>query len=160
MIYNKEDSIGFIIHRTSRAFISLLNARFLARGYDLKAEHWSILYHLYAHGALPQQELGIKTCYDKTSVTRIIDHLVKLDMVTRAEDESDRRKQIIALTTYANEVQAELESIVMKEVRGDAMKNLNKTDEQHLKELLNRIYQNIIAQQPHFQNNQTQHKHP
>lgn len=150
-LYDKEDSLGFLLHRTSRSLVQLFNERFAAHGIDLRTEHWAVLYHVFERGELQQQELMSLTCTDKTSITRVIDHLVALGLVLRRELESDRRKQLISPSPYALEQKERFAEIVMKEIRTEACRALSQDEQSQLKQLLNKVYHSIQSAQ-HLKN--------
>lgn len=143
-LYEKEDSIGFLINRAAKAFTWLLEQRMAAHGYDIRAEHWSVLYHIFRERDLPQQELLSLTCMDKTAVTRSVDHLVRLGFIERTEDSTDRRRQRLTLTQKGESVQDALVHIVWNEVRKEACQALTIEQTQTLKNLLNLIYHSIM----------------
>ncbi len=60
---------------------------------------------------LNQQDLADLLFKDKSSMTYVIDNMVKAGLVTRREDEVDRRNKLIALTDKARELQARLAPI-------------------------------------------------
>jgi DNA-binding MarR family transcriptional regulator len=142
-LYDKEDSIGFLLHRTSRSLVHLFNERFAAHGIDLRTEHWAVLYHVFERGEVQQQYLMSLTCTDKTAITRAIDHLVDLGLVHRREMESDRRKQMITISTLALAQKDQLTDIVMNEIRTEACRGLSQEEQTLLKQLLNKVYFSI-----------------
>jgi DNA-binding MarR family transcriptional regulator len=146
-LYDKEDSIGFLLHRTSRSLVQLFNERFAAHGIDLRTEHWAVLYHVFEKGELQQQELMSLTCTDKTALTRAIDHLVEQGLVQRREMESDRRKQMISISPLALQHKDHFTGIVMNEIRTEACRALSQEEQTQLKQLLNKIYFSIQSAQ-------------
>jgi len=65
----------------------------------ITVEQWIILQALENKGGLSQLEISQAVYKDQPSVTRIIDKLVKKELITRNDDEQDRRKFRIFLTT-------------------------------------------------------------
>jgi DNA-binding MarR family transcriptional regulator len=147
VLYEKEDSIGFLISRTAKAFTWLLEHRMSANGFDIRVEHWSVLYHVFRERNLLQQELTSLTCMDKTAVTRSVDHLVKLGYINRTEDSTDRRKQRITLTDHGASLQQQLVHIVWNEVKEEACSSMTPEQTETLKNLLNLLYHRILPLQ-------------
>ncbi len=54
---------------------------------------------LWRKDGINQQEIADYTVRDKSSMTYLLDNLVKRDLVKRVEDENDRRNKLIYLTT-------------------------------------------------------------
>lgn len=65
---------------------------------DISFELLEILGFLYRKDGINQQEIAEVMIKDKSSITYLIDGLVKRDMVERKEDENDRRNKLIFLT--------------------------------------------------------------
>jgi DNA-binding MarR family transcriptional regulator len=68
---------------------------------------------LLKQGSMNQQELADMLFKDKSSMTYLIDNMVKAELVTRKEDEADRRNKLIFLTDKARELQAQLTPMAM-----------------------------------------------
>src|SRR4051812_8565804 len=78
-----------------------LQKYFREAGLDLTVEQWSVLVHLWKEDGVNQQELCNKTFRDKPSITRLLDNLEKLKMVSRVSSKEDRRIKYIFLTEEA-----------------------------------------------------------
>ncbi|WP_345955017.1 MarR family transcriptional regulator [Mucilaginibacter sp. PAMB04168] len=63
---------------------------------------------LWKKDGINQQELADVTLRDKSSMTYLIDNLVKRQMVKRMEDENDRRNKLIYLTEQGNALKEQL----------------------------------------------------
>jgi DNA-binding MarR family transcriptional regulator len=65
---------------------------------NITFEMLEVLSCLWQKDGINQQEIADLTLRDKSSMTCLIDNLVKRDMVRRVEDEKDRRNKLIYLT--------------------------------------------------------------
>jgi len=65
---------------------------------EISFELMEVLGTLYRKDGINQQEIADFMVKDKSSMTYLIDSLVKRDMVRREEDENDRRNKLIFLT--------------------------------------------------------------
>ena len=63
---------------------------------------------LWRQDGVNQQEIADLTLRDKSSMTYLLDNLVKRKMVTRVEDENDRRNKLIYLTAEGNDLKEQL----------------------------------------------------
>ncbi|UEG54382.1 MarR family transcriptional regulator [Mucilaginibacter daejeonensis] len=65
---------------------------------NLTFEMLEVLSALWKKDGVNQQELADLTMRDKSSMTYLIDNLVKRGMVKRVEDDNDRRNKLIHMT--------------------------------------------------------------
>jgi DNA-binding MarR family transcriptional regulator len=82
-------------------------------GISISFEVLEILKLLRNQDGLNQQDLADMLFKDKSNMTYLIDNMVKANLVTRREDEADRRNKHIYLTTQATELQNQLEPLAM-----------------------------------------------
>ena len=68
-------------------------------GIKLTFEMLEVMSCLWRKDGINQQEIADYTVRDKSSMTYLLDNLVKRDLVKRVEDENDRRNKLIYLTT-------------------------------------------------------------
>ena len=68
------------------------------QGINMTFEMIEVMSILWKKDGINQQEIADKTLKDKSSMTYLIDNLVKRDMVSRVEDDNDRRNKLIYLT--------------------------------------------------------------
>ena len=67
-------------------------------GINLTFEMLEVLSCLWRRDGIIQQEIADYTLRDKSSLTYLLDNLVKRKLVARVEDENDRRNKLIFLT--------------------------------------------------------------
>lgn len=67
-------------------------------GIDITIEQWVVLFSLYEKDHLSQKELTENTLKGKSTITRMIDVLVKRSFVNKENSNSDARTTIISLT--------------------------------------------------------------
>jgi DNA-binding MarR family transcriptional regulator len=73
---------------------------------NITFEMLEVMACLWKKDGINQQEIADITLRDKSSMTYLIDHLVKRQMVKRIEDEVDRRNKLIFLTDEGNKLRA------------------------------------------------------
>lgn len=140
--HDLEQSLFFIIKRTSKAFREKLNQNFIKAGYDVTSEQWRILRCLWQKDGQRQQDLADVVNKDKTCITRIIDSMEKRDLVVRIPDRLDRRQNLIYLTNKGKKLQEELIKI-FDNTSVDAQRDI---DPEHLavfRKILEKIYHNL-----------------
>jgi DNA-binding MarR family transcriptional regulator len=67
-------------------------------GYNITFEMLEVMGCLWKKDGVNQQEIADLTLKDKSSMTYLLDNLVKRKLVKRVEDENDRRNKLIYLT--------------------------------------------------------------
>lgn len=139
---NHNLNYGFLIERTGKKLKQTLQRTFNDLGVDITVDQWVILYELHVHGALSQNQIGANTYKDAPTVTRIIDLLATKGLVSRTMNDIDRRKYFIELTEQGHETIARLIPHVI-EFRKQGWKSLRKADLDALREILNRVFDNM-----------------
>jgi DNA-binding MarR family transcriptional regulator len=139
-----KDSLGFIVYRTALALKSALQRRFKENGYEITAEQWAIIRHLWEEDGLSQREIGEKASKDKPNITRMVDALEKKRLVFRQPDPRDRRKYCIYLTKEGKQLQERLMPLALN-LRQRVTHNLDPQEIDLLKDTLSKIYQNICS---------------
>ncbi len=85
-----------------------LTGRFTEAGFDITAEEWATLLQLWACDGRSHGELAALTVRDRTTVTRLVDRLVKKGVVERRSDPSDRRRSEVVLTPTGRSLRGQL----------------------------------------------------
>lgn len=137
-----EQSLSFLIKRTSRAFRTRLNQVFTEAGYDITSEQWRILRCLWYQDGQIQQNLADYVHKDKTCITRIIDSMEKRNLVVRIPDKEDRRQKLVYLTNKGKELREESMKLVQK-VSLEAQKEIDPEHIDILMKVLEKISNNL-----------------
>ncbi|HAL81024.1 MAG TPA: MarR family transcriptional regulator [Mucilaginibacter sp.] len=75
---------------------------------NITVEMLEVMACLWKKDGVNQQEIADLTLRDKSGMTYLLDNLVKRKMVTRTEDENDRRNKLIYLTKEGNDLKEQL----------------------------------------------------
>ena len=132
--------IGIYIDRTYKVVRQDLIGRFKQADVDITPEQWVILSKL-REGKMNQTDLANGSFKDKHTISRILDLLVKKGFVVRENDERDRRKYLIALTSKGEDVIQRAEPLVF-ESREKGWQNLEEEEYQQLITLLDKVFNN------------------
>ena len=98
-----ERLFGFVVSQTNKILSQCINAKFNEEGIGITIEQWPILMMLIINPDSTQQQLALDTNKDKTTVTRIINVMVKNGLLERKVDNNDRRKNKIVVTSKGDE---------------------------------------------------------
>ena len=104
----------FWINRLSFSLRKELSQRFTAAGHSVSPEEWAVLLVLWSRGSQSPGALSEETIRDPTTVTRLIDRMVKKGLVVRSENPTDRRRSDISLTQAGVELEDELVPIAFE----------------------------------------------
>lgn len=85
-----------------------IQVKIRAHGINMTFEMLEVMSILWKQDGINQQEIANNTLRDKSSMTYLIDNLVKRSMVKRMEDGSDRRNKLIFLTPEGKTLQDQL----------------------------------------------------
>jgi len=109
---------------------------------DITVDQWLLLENLYKHKKITHNELARYTSKDITTVSRIIELMVKKGLVQREGAVTDRRKVYLQLTPPGIEKCKEVRPLVL-EMRKTGWKDLTEKDFLELTRILDVIYHNI-----------------
>jgi DNA-binding MarR family transcriptional regulator len=140
--FKRGELYSFITGKASTAIARRLQKNFKAANIDVTIEQWSVLYHLWKEDGLSQQQLCDATFRDKPSITRLVDNLEKLKMVTRVASKDDRRINKIYLTKEAVELQ-EQTMLVANQTLNEALAGVSNGQVEIAKEVLQMVYDNL-----------------
>jgi DNA-binding MarR family transcriptional regulator len=129
MTTEKFGTYSYLLDRTNRKIKQYAQGKFKVENFDITVDQWLILKNL---------SIG----KDHPTLTRIIDLLVKKNLVKRKACEGDRRSFFIHLTKFGIQKQNEWAPKVA-EIRTKAWENLSEKDYEDLKRILNTIYQSL-----------------
>lgn len=87
------------------------NNAFQESGANITSDQWGVLRCLWQKEGISQSELAEKVNKDKASVTRILDIMQKNKLITRCDDELDRRSYRIFLTAAGKSLEGRLKPI-------------------------------------------------
>lgn len=107
--------LGFLLRRA-------LQDRFRAIGEDVTPEEWAVLLFLWQDDDRTPGDLAARTVRDPTTMTRLLDGMVRKGMISRHADAEDRRRSRIRLTPRGRDLQAilvpEAKALIARSMRG------------------------------------------
>lgn len=141
-VYPIEASLEHIAEISSRLMSNRLNQRFSENNIPVTAEQWAIMKLLLAEDGLSQKQLAHLLVKDHTSISRIIDHLMKKELVERRADPEDRRTNCIYVTERGKQLQSSVNNQVKDQITA-ALEGIDQVSLQVCSEVLNRIINNL-----------------
>lgn len=140
-ISDKEESIGYLLQRTTRTTCEFLNQKLIP--FDLRVEHWGALMHLAHYGQLSHKALADFMGKDKTNITRLADFLEKKGWLIRLQDQADRRNKHLKLTEKGEEFVQKMAPMMQNHFLPEATQGLSPGELAQLKKLLKKLYFSI-----------------
>jgi DNA-binding MarR family transcriptional regulator len=107
-IFDIDTSVGFVVNRTAYVFRQQLQEVFRANKHATTPEEFAVLRVLWKKDGRRQGELADYAFKDRTTVTRLIDGLVRKKLVERRTDDVDRRAVRTWLTRQGKSLEAKL----------------------------------------------------
>ena len=142
--FKRGELYSFITGMASTALARRLQRNFKHANLEITIEQWSVLYHLWKEDGLSQQELCNRSFRDKPSITRLVDNLEKLQLVTRVASKDDRRINLIYLTQSAVALQEQTMNMA-NQTLNEALQGVATADIELCKAVLQQVYDNLSS---------------
>jgi DNA-binding MarR family transcriptional regulator len=132
------DQPTWLISRAYARSNALLNAGFERHGAGLRKYHYRLLAALEESGPASQAQLGRGTSVDRSDVVAVLDELQHRDLVKRAADPSDRRRNIVSITRAGSKQLHALDD-VLAGIQAQLLAPLSPTDREQFTSLLQQV---------------------
>lgn len=143
MKIHAEDQIQHWVNRLGFVLRRDLQDRFKRADVRLGAEEWAVLLLLWQDDGQTPGELAQRTVKDQTTMTRLLDGLVRKNLVDRMRDEADRRKIRVRLTPKGNVMQGQLVPIAADLIKaGEA--GISVEDIETTRRVLRKMTENLL----------------
>lgn len=93
------------VNRLSFLVRKELGAAFRQAGHNISPEEWAILLVLWKQGPQRPSAIADLTLKDRTTVTRLVDAMVRKGLVERQNDEGDRRGNLVAVSLKGTDLE-------------------------------------------------------
>jgi MarR family transcriptional regulator for hemolysin len=143
--YDFEQSAGFWLCTTWLAYQRAINEELAPQGITFRQAQ--VLGSLALEGELSQSELAERMRIEPPTLVGILDRMERDGWIRRRTCPHDRRKKLISPAEAAEPVWTKIVACA-KRVRSRATQGLNRQDKRLLRELLERIQQNLGANTP------------
>lgn len=131
-----DHSIGSLLGITFRKLSFLLQQRL--KPYDITPEQWAVLYHIgHTNGSI-QKDIAERSGKDRSTTTRIIDHLEAKELIYKKTGVNDRRSFLVYTTEKGRQI-LEATTPIEQGVTDDVKQCMTEEELNTLMELLTRI---------------------
>lgn len=97
-LFDPYQYFGFLTNRVSRLINHLAEAMLREQGYHFPVSCLGIMADLWAQDGVTQKELGMSLIKTKSSITKMLDALVKENLIYKVDHPEDKRNKLIYLT--------------------------------------------------------------
>ncbi|SCY26423.1 MarR family winged helix-turn-helix transcriptional regulator [Desulfoluna spongiiphila] len=108
----------------------------------LAPSHGGILVNLFRSSPLSMKELAERVGRDKSTITALVNKLIKLGYVEKRKDPSDSRVTLIALTREGEELKPDFEYVSAK-LMSTTFRGFSQEEKEQVVRLLERIHGNF-----------------
>lgn len=130
------------VNRLSACARRDLRDRFKKAGRDVTPEEWAVLNLLWQKDRQAPGKMAARTVRDATTMTRLIDGMVKKRMVMRRPDGRDRRRLLICLTESGRGLQPILLDLARPLIAG-SVAGISAEDAETTRRVLAKMVDNI-----------------
>lgn len=141
-IFMLNDSINFLVSKTSQKFKLELNRKLKKSGLDVSSDQWTVLMFLSDNNGPTQTDLAQKLYKDRANLTRILDLMEKNQLVERQRSSTDRREYNVFITEKGKSLIPELK-LIGDSVMEKALKGANAEEIIGIKHFLNKLFINL-----------------
>ncbi|MCA0363516.1 MAG: MarR family transcriptional regulator [Spirosomataceae bacterium] len=142
MTHSDKKAYFFKVDSTVKRIRSFMQKNLQDADIDLTVDQWVVLDHIKPNPGISQNELGNITYKDAPTITRILDILVKKNLIERKMASDDRRKFLLKLTEEGEELHKKAFAIIVKS-RKKSWNNLTENDYHELVRIMDTIYLNV-----------------
>jgi MarR family transcriptional regulator, transcriptional regulator for hemolysin len=139
--YDFENSIGFLVNKTARAFVKSLDLE-LREKVGVTVGQWKVIVMLVKQNGLTQKETADKLGLEGPTLIPIIDKMEKGGLLVRRVDSSDRRNNRIYRTEKADVLWDRMVECATK-VRQASVKDISEENILIMRNVLDKIWQNL-----------------
>jgi len=141
--YRLDQETTYLIYRAGRLLRFEATAFFKKAGIGISPEQWGLLLRLREKDGQYLSELTDKVLNDHPNITRMVDGLERLALVSRTRDTQDRRRSLIHLTRKGSMLVGRLVPRINREKKM-FFRGLSDNDLASLKNVLKKIEENIL----------------
>lgn len=137
---NLNTSLGHLFHNINLNMRKKLEKEIRELG--LSSSHQFGVLLLLSRDSLSQKEISDLTCADEPTTTRMINRMIDKNLVGKKRSDKDKRKQVVFITSFGEEVLSKALPISEK-INQEVASLLEKEEQKELLIILNKIYKKL-----------------
>ncbi|GMA61993.1 MarR family transcriptional regulator [Alicyclobacillus fastidiosus] len=135
-------SLSYKLANACRHLINQLNRNFKDNDLSITYEQFRIIIRLWKEDGLTQGQLASLTDKDEPSVSRLINNMIKRNLIERIPHPEDRRTNLIFLTEEGRNIQHEL-YVQLNKTTEEALRGISEHDVAICLEVLDKVIHNL-----------------
>lgn len=139
---NIESVIFYTLDKAIKSYRQYAQKQIKDAGFSVTIDQWLVLRNIQENPSINQQELSSKVFKDSASVTRIIELLVKSNLVKRTINGEDRRRNYLSVTREGTKVLQDVQGIILKN-RAVALEGISQQELESMRRNLQKIIDNV-----------------
>jgi DNA-binding MarR family transcriptional regulator len=141
-LFDPYQHFGFLTNRVARLINHLIEPILIEKGYKFPVSCIGIMADLWSRDGVTQKELGLSLIKTKSSITKMLDALLKEKLIYKTDHPEDKRNKLIFLTKEGRELQ-EFVSKTGKIAEKMLLSQTSDQDLQTAKAVLKTLYLNL-----------------
>ena len=138
-----KDVYFFVIERAIKSVRRYSQNVFNDHSFDLTVDQWIVLKRIHESEGITQAEIAEDVIKDNASVTRIIDQLVKKELVSRQPHAGDRRRFSLTLTKHGVQLYKKILPVIIR-MRAQGIEGISEKELKTTINVLNKIAENAV----------------
>ena len=139
-----DDNLIFQLGAIARKVHQHVETVFREENLEITPEQFSLLTILWYNEGISIKELADRSQRDKTTISRVVDNMIKRDLIRRLDNMEDKRAKRIFLTDKGRNLQDQL-VMLSGEIYVQALGNLSDEELDHTLAVIQKIEKNISA---------------
>ncbi|GET25135.1 MarR family winged helix-turn-helix transcriptional regulator [Prolixibacter sp. NT017] len=137
-----DDNLIFQLGAIARKVHQHVESVFRKENLDITPEQFSLLTILWYNEGISIKELADRSQRDKTTISRVVNNMIKHDLIRRLDNVDDKRAKRIFLTDRGRNLQDQL-VMLSGEIYVQALGNLSDEELDHTLEVFKKIEKNL-----------------
>lgn len=137
-----DDNLIFQLGAIARKVHQHVERVFHKENLDITPEQFSLLTILWYNEGISIKELADRSQRDKTTISRVVNNMIKRDLIRRLDNMDDKRAKRIFLTEHGRNLQDQL-VMLSGEIYVQALGNLSDEELDHTLAVFQKIEKNL-----------------
>ena len=137
-----DDNLIFQLGTIARKVHQHVETVFRKENLEITPEQFSLLTILWYNEGVSIKELADRSQRDKTTISRVVDNMIKRDLIRRLDNMDDKRAKRIFLTDKGRNLQDQL-VMLSGEIYVQALGNLSDEELDHTLAVIQKIEKNL-----------------
>jgi MarR family transcriptional regulator, organic hydroperoxide resistance regulator len=138
-----DDYLPYLVNRVGAALVERFTGEALGR-HDLTIDMWRVLAALSNNGGQRQVDLATMTSIEKSTVSRLVTRLVRMNLVNRNRSRTSNREVVVQLSAKGQALVGKLIPVAL-DLERVASKGASAADIAVMKRILRQVFHNLAS---------------